>query len=103
MSQDDKDFEEIYQSLTPGLVIAACSPESGHVAQMLRSFCFSLKGAAIRCGSDEKDFEEIYQSLTPGLVIAACSPESGHVAQMLRSFCFSLKGAAIRCGSDVML
>ena len=52
MSQDDKDFEEIYQSFTPGLVIAACSAESGHTAQMLRSFCFSLKGAAIRCGSD---------------------------------------------------
>ena len=52
MSRDDKDFEEIYQSLTPGLVIASCSAESGHTAQMLRSFCFSLKGAAIRCGSD---------------------------------------------------
>lgn len=49
---DDSEFEEIYQSLTPGLVIAACSAESGYSAETLRSFCFSLKGGAIRCGSD---------------------------------------------------
>lgn len=49
MSPDDNQFEEIYRSLAPGLVIAACSPKS---MITLRSFCFSLKGAAIRCGSD---------------------------------------------------
>jgi hypothetical protein len=49
MSRDDKEFEEIYQSLAPGLVIVACSPKS---LRTLRSFCFSLKGAAIRCDSD---------------------------------------------------
>ena len=52
MSPDNREFEKIYQSLTPGLVIAACSAESGFSAQMLRSFCFSLKGGAIRSGSD---------------------------------------------------
>jgi hypothetical protein len=50
MYTDDEDFEEIYQSLTPGLVIVACSAKS--LISMLRSFCYSLKGAAIRCGSD---------------------------------------------------
>lgn len=95
MSQDDKDFEEIYQSLTPGLVIAACSPESGHVAQMLRSFCFSLKGAAIRCGSDVMlytggdgavDWADVGVQIQ-GLVIAACSAESGeHGARGIRVF-----------------
>ncbi len=45
----DKYFDEIYQSLPTGLVIAACGPKS---LVALRSFCFSLKGAAIRSGSD---------------------------------------------------
>jgi hypothetical protein len=49
MFSDDKDFEEIYQALTPGLVVVACTPKS---LVALRSFCFSLKGAGIRCGSD---------------------------------------------------
>jgi hypothetical protein len=49
MSQDNRDFEEIYRSLTPGLVVAACTAKS---LVALRSFCFSLKAAAIRCGSD---------------------------------------------------
>jgi len=49
MSQDDRDFEEIYRALTPGLVVAACTAKS---LVALRSFCFSLKAAAIRCGSD---------------------------------------------------
>jgi hypothetical protein len=49
MFSDDKDFEEIYKSLTPGLVIAACTPKS---LVALRSFFFSPKGAAIRRGSD---------------------------------------------------
>ena len=49
MFSDDKDFEEIYLALTPGLVVVACTPKS---LVALRSFFFSLKGAAIRCGSD---------------------------------------------------
>src|SRR5260370_16776509 len=49
MPSDDKEFDEIYRSITPGLVVAACSPKS---MITLRSFCFALKGAAIRCGSD---------------------------------------------------
>lgn len=49
MFSDDKDFEEIYQALTPGLVVVACTPKS---LVALRSFFFSLKGAAIRCGAD---------------------------------------------------
>ena len=95
MSRDDKDFEEIYQSLTPGLVIASCSAESGHTAQMLRSFCFSLKGAAIRCGSDVMlysggggpiDWADVGVQIQ-GLVIAACSAESGeHGARGIRVF-----------------
>jgi hypothetical protein len=94
MSRDDKDFEEIYQSLTPGLVIASCSAESGHTAQMLRSFCFSLKGAAIRCGSDVMlytsgdgpiDWADVGVQIQ-GLVIA-CSAESGeHGARGIRVF-----------------
>jgi hypothetical protein len=56
MFTDDKDFEEIYQSLTPGLVIVACSAKS--LISMLRSFCYSLKGAAIRCGSDAVIFTD---------------------------------------------
>jgi len=55
MFTDDKDFEEIYQSLTPGLVIVACSAKS---LSTLRSFCYSLKGAAIRCGSDAVIFTD---------------------------------------------
>lgn len=49
MFSDDKDFEEIYHALTPGLVVVACTPKS---LVALRSFFFSLKGAAIRCGAD---------------------------------------------------
>jgi hypothetical protein len=52
----DKYFDEIYQSLPPGLVIAACGPKS---LVALRSFCFSLKGAAIRSGSDAMLYRDL--------------------------------------------
>ena len=48
-SPDDREFEQIYQNLPPGLVVVACG--GGHF-RPLQSFCFSLKGAAIRKGSD---------------------------------------------------
>lgn len=49
MFSDDKDFEEIYRALTPGLVVVACTSKS---LVALRSFFLSLKAAAIRYGSD---------------------------------------------------
>lgn len=49
MSPDDKEFEQIYESLPSGLVVVTCAPKS---LIALRSFCFSLKGASIRCGSN---------------------------------------------------
>jgi len=52
----DKYFDEIYQSLPTGLVIAACGPKS---LVALRSFCFSLKGAAIRSGSDAMLYRDL--------------------------------------------
>jgi chaperonin cofactor prefoldin len=48
-SPDDREFEQIYQNLPPGLVVVACG---GGPFRPLQSFCFSLKGAAIRKGSD---------------------------------------------------
>jgi len=52
----DKYFDEIYQSLPTGLVIAACGPKS---LVALRSFCFSLKGAAIRSGKDALLYKDL--------------------------------------------
>ncbi len=49
MSPDDNDFEQIVRSLPPGLIFTACPLDS---AETLLSFCYSLKGAAIRCGSN---------------------------------------------------
>jgi hypothetical protein len=49
ISPDDRDFEEIFGSLQPGLVLVVCSPKS---LRTLRSFCCSLKQAALRRGSD---------------------------------------------------
>ena len=49
MAPDDGCFDGVFQSLRPGVVLVACSPKS---LQTLRSFCFSLKGAALRSGSD---------------------------------------------------
>ncbi len=52
----DKYFDDIYQSLPTSLVIAACAPKS---LVALRSFCFSLKGAAIRSGSDAMLYRDL--------------------------------------------
>jgi len=52
-SPDDREFEQIYQNLPPGLVVVACG---GGPFRPLQSFCFSLKGAAIRKGSDAVHF-----------------------------------------------
>jgi hypothetical protein len=49
MSLDDSDFEQIVRSFPPGLIVTACPLDS---AEILLSFCYSLKGAAIRCGSN---------------------------------------------------
>src|SRR5215471_17728402 len=49
MAPDDNDFETIFQSLNPGLALVAGSPKS---LRTLRSFGFSLKCAAMRCGGD---------------------------------------------------
>jgi hypothetical protein len=54
MSPDDSEFEKIYRSLPPGLVLVACG---GGYFQPLRSFCFSLKGAAIRIGTNAMHFD----------------------------------------------
>ena len=48
-SPDDREFEQIYLDLPSGLVVVACG---GGPFRPLQSFCFSLKGAAIRKGSD---------------------------------------------------
>lgn len=52
----DKYIDEIYHSLPTGLVIAACGPKS---LAALRSFCFSLKGAAIRSGADALLYKDL--------------------------------------------
>lgn len=49
MSPDDNDFEQIVRSFPPGLIVTACPWDS---AETLQSFCYSVKGAAIRCGSN---------------------------------------------------
>jgi hypothetical protein len=49
MSPDDHDFDTIYRSLPSGLIVIACPWNS---VETLESFCLSLKGAAIRCGSN---------------------------------------------------
>jgi hypothetical protein len=53
MSPDDHTFEQIYEALPPGLVVVACG---GEYFQLLQSFCFSLKRAAIRKGIDAIHF-----------------------------------------------
>jgi len=53
-SPDDREFEEIYKALRAGLLIVACG--GGHF-RPLQSFCFSLKGAAIRLGTDAVYFD----------------------------------------------
>jgi hypothetical protein len=54
MSPDDGTFDQLYQSLPPGLIVVACG---GGAFQPLQSFCFSLKGAAIRKGTDAMHFD----------------------------------------------
>ena len=61
MSPDDSEFQQIYESLPPGLVVAACTSKSFGMMmslneEILTSFCRSLKGAAIRCGSNAMHF-----------------------------------------------
>src|SRR5580658_9523117 len=53
MSSDENQFEELYQSLPSGLIVAACTSIEEEV---LTSFCRSLKGAAIRLGSNAMHF-----------------------------------------------
>ena len=53
-SPDDRDFEAIYQALPAGIVLVACG---GGYFRPLQSFCFSLKGAAIRLGTDAAYFD----------------------------------------------
>ena len=48
ISPDNGDFEQIFQALSPGLVLVTCSVES---LRTLGSFCSSLTVAATRCGS----------------------------------------------------
>lgn len=61
MFSDDSAFQQIYESLPPGLVVAACTSKSIGMMlfsdeDILTSFCRSLKGAAIRCGSNAMHF-----------------------------------------------
>jgi hypothetical protein len=52
-SPDDQQFEEMYRGIPLGLTVAAAKLD--HL-ETLRSFCYSLKGAAIRLGSNAMFF-----------------------------------------------
>jgi hypothetical protein len=107
MSPDDGEFERIYQSLPPGLVVVA---SGGEYFRLLQSFCFSLKGAAIRKGADAihfnwncsrenwdntggiqhfRDFIELRHSHGVRLFFIDASPQSGSLthrtAELIRS------------------
>jgi len=61
VSPDDSQFEQLYQSLPTGLVVAACTSKSFGMMlslneEILTSFCRSLKGAAIRRDSNAMHF-----------------------------------------------
>ena len=107
MSPGDGEFERIYQSLPPGLVVVA---SSGGYFRLLQSFCFSLKAAAIRKGADAmhfnwdcsrenwdaiggiqrfRDFIELHHSHGVRLFFTDASPQSGSLthrtAELVRS------------------
>ena len=66
-SPDDGLFQEIYRGIPVGLTITATRPDD---SDTLRSFCYSLKGAAIRHGSNAMFFIWQYgnrQWLTKGI------------------------------------
>jgi len=99
VSPDDNTFETIYQSLPPGLVLVACG---GGYFRPLQSYCFSLKGAAIRKGADAmhfnwncsredwdrlggiqhfRDFIELHHSHGVRLFLIDGTPQSGSLTQ----------------------
>jgi len=52
-SPDDRDFEKIYWNIPVGVTVVAAKLDH---SETLRSFCYSLKGAAIRLGSNAMFF-----------------------------------------------
>jgi len=95
VSTDDHDFDEIYRAVPIGLTVIAAKSEH---FETLRSFCFSLKGTAIRLGSNAMFFFCNYgnrQWLTKGIQHLGRFVEK-HSANGVRLFLIDLSVNALR-------